>query len=77
MKCKSPVLAATLGVLLATVLGGMAFAQGLGLTPRASEIESSASAALAGLYSQNEAARHWDRRQKRYSCFRIYERALS
>jgi lipid-binding SYLF domain-containing protein len=57
MKWKSPVLTATLGVLLATLLGRMAFAQGLGLTPRASEIDSSASAALAGLYSQNEAAR--------------------
>jgi lipid-binding SYLF domain-containing protein len=57
MKWKSLVLAATLEVVLGSVLGSAAFAQGPSLTPRASEIDRSASAALAGLYSQNEAAR--------------------
>ncbi len=56
MKWKALVLAITLEV-MACVLGGTALAQGLSLSPRASEISRSASAALARLYAQNPAAR--------------------
>jgi len=56
MKWKSLFLATTLQV-LACALASVAFTQGLSLTPGASEIDRSASAALAGLYSQNAAAR--------------------
>ena len=58
MKCKILVLTVTLQIVLASaLLGGVAFAQGLGLAPSASQIDSSASSSLAALYSQNPAAK--------------------
>jgi lipid-binding SYLF domain-containing protein len=58
MKCKLLVLTVTLQIVLASaLLGGAAFAQGLGLAPSASQIDSNASSALAALYSQNPAAK--------------------
>jgi lipid-binding SYLF domain-containing protein len=44
-------------VLASALLSGAAFAQGLGLAPNASQIDSSARSALAALYSQNPAAK--------------------
>jgi lipid-binding SYLF domain-containing protein len=58
MKCNSFVVIVALQTALASaLLGGAAFAQGLGLAPSASQIDSSASSALAALYSQNPAAK--------------------
>jgi len=58
MKCKLFVLTVSPQIVLAfALLGGVAFAQGLGLAPSASQIDGSASSALATLYSQNPAAR--------------------
>jgi lipid-binding SYLF domain-containing protein len=58
MRCKLFVLTVTLQIVLASALsGGAAFAQGLGLAPSASQIDSGASSALAALYSQNPAAK--------------------
>jgi len=56
MNWKSLFLTAMLGVVLGCVFDSAAFAQGLSLTPSASEIDNSSRAALTALYSQNAAA---------------------
>jgi lipid-binding SYLF domain-containing protein len=58
MKCKLFAMTVALQIVLASaLLSGAAFAQGLGLAPNASQIDSSARSALAALYSQNPAAK--------------------
>jgi lipid-binding SYLF domain-containing protein len=58
MKWKLFVLTVTLQIVLTSAwLGGAAFGQGLGLAPSASQIDGSASSALAVLYSQNPSAK--------------------